>query len=47
MILFLSACDIGTPLPENTILPHAQGIMVGGQARLACTVEIGHQITSG
>lgn len=47
MILFLSGCDIGTPLPKNTFLPHPQGIVVGSHVRLGCNVVIGHQVTLG
>ena len=47
LLLFLSGCEFGVPLPETTYLPHPQGIVVGCRVTLGSHVVIGHQVTLG
>lgn len=47
LLLFLSGCEFGVPLPSSTYLPHPQGIVVGCRVTLGSHVVIGHQVTLG
>lgn len=40
-------CELGRSLPENTFLPHPQGIVLGSRVKLGNNVIIGHQVTLG
>jgi serine acetyltransferase len=40
-------CDIGIALPDTVFLPHPQGIVIHGHARIGRDVVIGHQVTLG
>ena len=47
LLIFLSGCEFGIPLPATTYLPHPQGIVVGCRVSLGSHVVIGHQVTLG
>ncbi|HEU6447624.1 MAG TPA: serine acetyltransferase [Verrucomicrobiae bacterium] len=40
-------CDIARALPRSTFLPHPQGIVIHGNAKVGRNVIIGHQVTLG
>lgn len=42
-----SGCDIGLALPKSVFLPHPQGIVIHGGAKIGRDVVIGHQVTLG
>ena len=43
----LLGCDIALALPPTVFLPHPQGIVIHGAARIGRDVVIGHQVTLG
>jgi serine O-acetyltransferase len=40
-------CDLGTPLPKSSFLPHPFGIIVSSGVQFGEDVVIGHQVTIG
>jgi serine acetyltransferase len=42
-----TSCDISTPLPRNTRLPHPVGIVVGHNVKLGTNVRIQQNVTIG
>jgi len=47
LFMYFLGCEIGLALPKSVFLPHPQGIVVHGGARLGEDVVIGHQVTLG
>jgi serine O-acetyltransferase len=45
--MYLLGCDVGAALPTSVFLPHPNGIVVHGNAKIGNDVVIGHQVTLG
>ena len=47
LFMYFLGCEIGLALPKSVFLPHPQGIVLHGGARIGEDVVIGHQVTIG
>jgi serine O-acetyltransferase len=47
LFMFFLGCEVGLALPKTVFLPHPQGIVIHGGARIGRDVIIGHQVTLG